>query len=210
MKTQIIRLDPEDDHHSAREKLRWAKAPRVVLVWPGRGRALVRRLDMVLLQRQAQALGIQLGLISFDPQVEVIAEELGIPIFETIERIDQATWSVARGRRLSTKDVRERPDVTTLPRPRRDSTPLPEWARYLGFAAPLLLVIVAISASLPAATVVLDPQITVERQTYEIDIEADSPHNRGLELESMRVDVDGSLRVPTTGETKRAGWHGCR
>jgi hypothetical protein len=204
VKTQIIRLDPEDDHHSAREKLRWAKASRVVLIWPGRGRALVRRLDLILLHRQADALGIQLGLVSFDPQVLAIAGELGLLVFDTIERIDQVTWErPGRIRRQSIKDAHDgqRPELKTLPRPNRGTRLLPTWARLLSFTVPVLLTLGAIAASFPSATIVLDPQITVEQHTYEIDIDAVSSESSTLDLQSRTVEVDGNLRIPTTGET---------
>ena len=57
MKIQIINIEPHDDYGSIRDKLLWAKAQRAVLVWPGRGTALNRRLDLVMLKRLGQQLG---------------------------------------------------------------------------------------------------------------------------------------------------------
>jgi hypothetical protein len=59
MKTQIIYLDSYDDYASARDKLGWSQAPRIVLVWPARGKVLSRRLDLVLLQRYSADRGGQ-------------------------------------------------------------------------------------------------------------------------------------------------------
>ena len=92
MKLQLIHLDPEDDQISAREKLSWARASRAVLVWPRRGRVLTRRLDLVLLQRQAQRQAVELGLVTYDPTVLQLAQELGIPTFESPDHLPEAGW----------------------------------------------------------------------------------------------------------------------
>src|SRR4030065_92021 len=61
VKTQLISLDPHDDHASARDKLAWARADRIVLIWPPHGRILTRPLDLTLLLRAARAHGGQVG-----------------------------------------------------------------------------------------------------------------------------------------------------
>src|SRR3990172_7887729 len=96
MKLQLIHLDPEDDQISAREKLSWARASRAVLVWPRRGRVLIRRLDLVLLQRQAQRQAVELGLVTYDPTVLQLAQELGIPTFESPDHLPEAGWRTGR------------------------------------------------------------------------------------------------------------------
>ena len=82
MKTQIVNIDPHDDYGSVRDKLQWAKALRVILVWPGRGDVLTSRLDLVLLKRFAQQRRFALGLLTFDPRVMAHARELSIPILD--------------------------------------------------------------------------------------------------------------------------------
>ena len=63
MKTQVIQLDPHDDGTSVRDKMSWAKSPRILLVYPRRSRILARTLDLRLLQRHAATLGEQLAIV---------------------------------------------------------------------------------------------------------------------------------------------------
>jgi len=96
MKLQLIHLDPEDDQISAREKLSWARASWAVLVWPRRGRVLTRRLDLVLLQRQAQRQAVELGLVTYDPTVRQLAQELGLPTFDSPDHLPESGWQTGR------------------------------------------------------------------------------------------------------------------
>ena len=96
MKTYIINLDPHDDIISARDKMGWAKAERILLVWPERVRLLDRRLDLVLLQRHSAALGAQLGVISRDTEVRYHAPRLGILVFKDLRQAQRSNWRLPR------------------------------------------------------------------------------------------------------------------
>jgi len=65
MKTQVIQLDLHDDVTSVRDKMSWAKTPRILLVYPRRSHNLGRLLDLRLLQRHASILGAQLAIGAF-------------------------------------------------------------------------------------------------------------------------------------------------
>lgn len=69
MRLQIIQLEPYDDVISARDRLTFVKAERVLLILPKQGGILQRKLDLVLLQREAARRGARLALISRDPSV---------------------------------------------------------------------------------------------------------------------------------------------
>ena len=79
MKTHIIKLEPHDDVISTRDKMGWGKTGRILLVWPDRGRVLKRQLDLVLLQRHSNLLGVQLGIVCKDEDIRKQAQELAIP-----------------------------------------------------------------------------------------------------------------------------------
>src|SRR3972149_811331 len=83
MKTQIITLESHDDLISVRDRLSWAKTPRVLLVWPRYEQVTLRALDLKVLQRHADSLGAQLGLVTRRVPVQREAEALGIPVFES-------------------------------------------------------------------------------------------------------------------------------
>ena len=83
MKTQVIHIDSHDDFISIRDRMEWAKTPRILLVWPKRGRVEMRPLDLTLLRRHAESLGAELGLVTRQRQIRAAARELGISYFST-------------------------------------------------------------------------------------------------------------------------------
>ena len=60
MKTQIITLESHDDLISVRDRMSWAKTPRILLVWPKYEKVTLRQVDLKVLQRHASALGTHL------------------------------------------------------------------------------------------------------------------------------------------------------
>ena len=53
MKTQIITLESHDDLVSVRDRMSWAKSPRILLVWPRFEKITLRPLDLRILQHHA-------------------------------------------------------------------------------------------------------------------------------------------------------------
>lgn len=206
MKIQIIQLDPEDDHHSAREKLRWAKPSRVVLVWPGRGRILTRQLDLVLLQRESQQRGIQLGLITFDPLVTEVAADLGIPVFDSLEAIDQQSWTrpnrSAKGTSLRI-EKNDRSVFVARDKARTEARTLPRWIRYVLFGLTGFVLLGVIGFSMPTTRITLDPPVVFLTKTIEVSFSSDArgPESESLTVKTASAVVSATVRVPTTGES---------
>ena len=201
VKIQIVYLDPEDDQASAREKIAWAKAPRIVMVWPARGRALTRRLDLRLLQRAAGHKGAQLALICLDPDVRAHADHLGIPVFDSLESMPEAGW---RSRRVpSCNPIRPTRRALELPAPRPASKPLPPAARALLFALPWISLLLLALFWLPAARIVVHPhqrpvESTVVLALVEAETDLEVPEDT-LPAERVSVTVEGQTRIPTSG-----------
>ena len=63
MKVQIVYLSAADDVDSTRDMLAWVQAPRVLLVWPDKGRVLCERLELVKISRYAKRRNIQIGVL---------------------------------------------------------------------------------------------------------------------------------------------------
>ena len=204
MKTQILHLDPHDDHVSARDKLAWAQAGRVVLVWPKEGRPLTRRLDLVLLERRARALGAQLGLVTLDPEIREHARDLGIPVFDNPDRIPEEGWSRRRRRPLPlAQRSRAAPaDLSTL-RPPRLSRALSQPYRTIVFSIPILALLAVAASLLPSAVITVWPT-TVSRAavfTFWLDPAADAPRADGrVPAATVTGSLRGEIRVTTTGE----------
>ena len=112
MKTHVIQLERFDDVLSTKDRISWAKAPRVLLVWPRRGRIMRRVPDLMILDRHCRSLGAQLALVTGDDVVAQNADTLGIPVYESVESARNETW-----RRLS-----KRPSFTQTGRFSREKS----------------------------------------------------------------------------------------
>jgi hypothetical protein len=209
VKVQIIYLDAEDDHISAREKLRWTKAQRVVFVWPGRGRVLSRRLDLKLLQRQAEHQGAQIGLVTHDPDTIHNAAELGVPVFENVDQIEGGRWHVRpqkpsafRPPASPEQDSRHAPQPSML----RSGHPLPNFVRYSFFIAGILLPLAAVLALTPNATITLAPPTEIKQVQTSFELITDSslaPKRGQLTVRQVTAQVSGSLRAATTSTSSQ-------
>ena len=220
MKTQIIQLEPHDDAISVKDKMGWGQTPRILLVWPVRGRILNRRLDLVFLQRHSESLGAQLALVTGDTDVRYHAKKLNILIYSTIRKAEQSHWRQPRRRRRklariskrstpptppTAESAREKPDLVEL---RQLAHPAP--ARWLGHPIIRLLCftlgvlgILAIAAILvPSAEIRLTPRTQTE--AVAISVEA-GPATAAVDLSGavparwITVIVEGRGSIPSSG-----------
>ena len=210
MKEQILHLDPHDDFISARDKIGWAQAARVLLVWPDKGRVLSRRLDLVLLQRHAGRLGAQLALITGDPAVRENARTLGLPVFDTVDASRTEHWR-SRPKRGGQAQLPARPrlDRRTLRRPRsRWQVRLPSWAAWimrglvfaLGAAGALALAV----ALGPSAQVTVIPASHPLSVTLDLVADPTATQIAGSVIPARvaRVEVEASGQTATTGNAE--------
>jgi hypothetical protein len=160
LKTQIITLESHDDLISVRDKLSWAKTPRILLVWPKYEKVTLRMLDLKVLQRHADSLGAQLGLVTRRAKVRRDAESLGIPVFASTTKAQRETWpdSAPRVRRIPKaprRDLRSIHDsVYEQEAPWRTSLP----GRVLAFTVGVISVLVMVGLFVPRATLTLYPE----------------------------------------------------
>jgi Baseplate J-like protein len=202
MKVQILQLDPHDDLASARDKLAWAQAQRVVLVWPDRARVLRKRLDLVLLRRQAARQGVEIGLVTRDPVVLEHAAALGIPCFRSSTRLPEQVWQTGRDFSLSLP-ARPEPRVAPMRPERSASRPLPRWLRSLALVVLGLTLLATAAALLPSATITLYPEThsLSLQMNLTLDPQAKSPDADGrVPARQVVLQPHGSIRVTTTGE----------
>jgi hypothetical protein len=170
MKTQIFTLESHDDLISIRDRLSWAKTPRILLVWPKGERIVLRPLDLKVLQRHADALGAQLGLVTRRASVRREAEALGIPVFESAGAAQRNAWP--------DHEVRKQ---RTPPPPRRDLRQLraealpPEapWrsrlaVRVVAFGLGVLAVLAVAGLFVPRANVILHPETQTQRLVFPV------------------------------------------
>jgi hypothetical protein len=189
LKTKIITLESHDDLISVRDKLSWAKTPRILLVWPKYEKVTLRLLDLKVLHRHADSLGAQLGLVTKWNNVRRDAESLGIPVFRSTASAQLDAWpeSTPRARkepkppRKGLRTMRERIHYAE-----------PAWrssllGRVVAFSVGVAAVLMLAGLFIPRAEVILNP----EAQTISLDI----PVNASPEFES--VSLSGEIPART-------------
>jgi hypothetical protein len=201
MKVQILQLEPHDDLASTRDKLAWAQAQRVVLVWPDRARVLRKRLDLVLLRRQAARQGVELGIVTHDPVVLEHAAALGIPIFRSSTRLPEEIWETGSALTLR-PPARRSPPASGSPLPRVQPRPLPAWLTVSILVVLVLALGGAAAALVPSATVTVYPETLDQEETVTFTLD---PQTRAVGADGrvparqVSLRPSGSIRVTTTG-----------
>ena len=180
MKTHVIHLAAHDDYHSARDQMTWAKSARILLVLPKKGNILETRLDLVMLERQASDLGAQIALVTDDEIVSGNAEELKIPVFETIKEAQKQTWKTTRRRKVNTLEkksftrIHEKPD-------RSESRGFPgnknSWVKIGIFTTGVVSVLFLLLFLIPSAEIEIYPEKM--NQTMVFNIIPDTNLNEG-------------------------------
>jgi hypothetical protein len=207
VKVQIIYLTPEDDIHSTRDMLSWVKAPRALLVWPDRGRVLSRRLDLVLLKRYASQRQMQIGLLTFDPDIRKDAHEVGIPLFESLETLPEERWQPLQSSSSYITEIRE--GLQTSPDEWRDRNPISTQAisfleknRVPFLVLIILLLLIVFATFYPTAEIILTPR----RMSDQIEISVPFAFkgegilsSGAVEAEKIQFRVSGSDTRPATG-----------
>ncbi len=215
MKIQIIKLESHDDLLSARDKLSWSKAGRVLVVWPSGSQILDRRLDLVLLKRTCLANGSQIGIVTEDLQVRKIAQDLGIPYFGNEAQALKTRWKTKRQ-----KEITERPfpipDIKML-KEEIDASAKGKfsemyaswmdrkWVKITCLSVGILSIFILFAAFFPSATVTVEPVNKI--QTVNLDIFANSQVKSVnisgvIPVHTVSVIVEGNGSLQTTGSLK--------
>jgi hypothetical protein len=205
MKTQLIPLESHDDLISVRDRMSWAKTPRILLIWPKSERIPLRPLDLQVLQRHAAILGAQLGLVVRHRNIRREAQALGIPVFNSTGEAQRTPWPE---RNLRRKQGRRRPRQNL--RGIREQVRVEEGAwrshpvvRIGAFLFGVLAVLVMASLFIPHAQVFLAPE--TETQTVTLPVQADPSINEvfisgRIPSRELHVTVEGSQEVLGTGQ----------
>lgn len=170
MKTQIFTLEAHDDLISVRDRLSWAKTPRILLVWPKGEKISLRLLDLKVLQRHADSLGAQLGLVTRRTSVRREAESLGMPVFESTGAAQREAWPTIPPRQQRIP----RPPRRDLRELRSHSIPVEAgWrsklaVRVIAFGLGVLAVLAVAGLFVPRAEVVLHPETQVQRLDFPV------------------------------------------
>ncbi len=172
MKTQIITLESHDDLISVRDRMSWAKTPRILLVWPKFEKVMLRPLDLRILQYHARGLGAELGLVTRRPEMQREAQRLGIPVFDSALAAQRQPWP-ARHTHHRPLRRRPRPNLRALQQAARLLPPkwMSAWpARLTFFVLGALAALAVAMLFVPHATLRLTP--LSQRQAAVIPVRA--------------------------------------
>lgn len=184
MKTKIITLESHDDLISVRDKLSWAKTPRILLVWPKYEQVTLRLLDLKVLQRHADSLGAHLGLVTRRANVRRDAESLGIPVFHSTSAAQKDLWpdSAPRTQRTPKPPRRHLREMRDSVYPKEPAWRTSLLGRVVTFTAGVMAVLAVAGLFVPQAALTLHP----ESQTQSIVI----PVNASPSFESVSLTGD--------------------
>jgi hypothetical protein len=215
MKTQIITLESHDDLISVRDRLSWAKTPRILLVWPKGEPVELRPLDLKVLKRHADALGAQLGVVTRGDAIRREAEAAGLPVFESSAAAQREAWPAIKRR-----SRRVRPPKRNLRELRSEAKPgEAHWrsnvlVRILAFALGVSAVLAIGAAFVPQAAITLYPESQNQELVFPV---AANPSVTSVLLAGSvpareeKAVVSGSLSMPvgssqvTIGQTASRG-----
>ena len=208
-----VQLDTNDDVVTVKDRLSFIRGRRVLLIWPEEGTTLTRKLDLVLVQREADRRAIQLALVTHDTEVIDHARELNISTFETIRASERGRWK--RGRKKVFIPRYHKPSHEPEP---EDLKPIASrvmkrgqarsTARYLIERLVVLAILFAVVAGtayivLPSAVITITLQ--EDEITTTINIIADTTvqsvdiANSTIPAQVIRATVETTATVPTTG-----------
>jgi len=204
VKTQIITLESHDDLISVRDRLSWAKTPRILLVWPKYEKVTLRQVDLKVLQRHAASLGAQLGLVTRRRRVRVDAEALGIPVFESAGQAQKVAWPQAEHKqlpeRIPDKSLREKREQAQVKEEAWRAHPV---TRIVALAVGVMSVLALVALFIPRAQIILQP--VTKMQNIEISVSANPTVKSvfitgSVPIYEKRILVDGSQAALVTGQ----------
>lgn len=173
MKTQIIALEAHDDFISVRDRMSWAKSPRILLVWPKYEKITLRAADLRILQQHAATLGAEMGVVTRRGDVRRDAERFGIPVFGSAAAAQRQAWG-PRKRFLAAEEGRKPRERSELEAMRAAARPAEAgWATQpLGrvgfFMLGVLAVLVIAGLFVPEATITLKPASEAQAITLPV------------------------------------------
>lgn len=198
---QRIQLEPYDDMTSVRDRLQFVNAGRVLLIFPANAKILQRKLDLVLIQREAMRRDLRLALLSKDITIADNAKDLNISVFPTIEAARTQRWNRPQNKvfvdRQDRPQMQHDPYDLMLAATRLKEAPSParqlqiKILRGVVFGIAILALLFGFYAVVPSATVRLTPA----RDEVNITINMIADPN----ITDVRPE---SLRIPATVERR--------
>lgn len=205
MKTQIIQLDQFDDLVSARDKLLWSKAARVIILFPDQQQSKFSLIDLQLLNRQVSSQGAQAAFVVRDRNIRNHLIRLGINAFPSVEEATRSRWKTYRKNLL----LETRSDRVAVSKPEHKANHeqkqlmLPFLIRLPIFLVAILSAIILLSMFFPKVTIYLKTVLLLQEYPFTLtgDLDAGSVQMNGiLPMYEKMITIEEQVSVPSTGE----------
>jgi hypothetical protein len=214
---EFIQLENDDDSITVRDRLRFLRGKRVALVWPDKGTTLTRKLDLVLIQREAMRNNIRLALVTHDERIIHNAADLNLSAFETVSASRRKRWKRGRSRAFVNRSQRplnapladDLMPYASRVRGEEFNTPHARAVRLISRIALigilLAVILAALYVVLPSAQIRLTPARQVLQAQAIINADPALPQN-SLDVENgimpaitYRAEIEERGTIPTTG-----------
>ncbi len=214
MSAEIVtrHLKATDTIVSLRQQLAGLRGQRLLLIWPQAAENLRSKLDLVLIQREADRRAIQLAIVSTDDKQRFYAAELNISCFDSLEESQTSRWKRGRQKRFLPRYHKPSPDLRAEDlaviagrlAERQQRSPWRSLIERLAVLAVLACVVgAALYAVVPSAEVVVSLQEAVI--TVVVDVTADRKA-RAIRADSglipalvLRETVETTATIPSSG-----------
>ncbi|MBN1955493.1 MAG: baseplate J/gp47 family protein [Anaerolineae bacterium] len=207
--TAVIHLQEDDDLAVLRDHLRQAQDQRVALVLPWDARFLADPLDCELVRREAERTGVQVAIVSQDPERRAMIRRAGLAVFSSADGAAAAARWRQGGQPVAPPPRRAwwEEKVSVWPPPR---SLVPSWLRHVSLGARVVIFIATMFLLFASAYIVV-PHATVTLVPADDTVEVIVPISVSLEAETVdtaagvvparRIGdyIDGYIEVETTG-----------
>lgn len=202
MRRQVIRLEPDDDIATVRNRLEWAAAPQVILIVPDRSLTFHNLVNLKLLKRIAASQGLDVALVSGDSHTRVLAQEAGLRVFWFTWMARHVPWW-RPPRHLARRPPSGPPPSRPAGLPGRRH-PVPWWRLLLAvvISAAFLAAVAGVIAFviLPQAMVTLVPAVLTLEEDYVVVADPElndiDPEGQRIPARSPETVVEAKAEVP--------------
>ncbi len=214
---ETIRLGERDSVAVARSKLEAATFHRVALVVPAGCQALRDRVSMALIRRQAEALALDLVLVTPSDELADLARQAGLRVSSSeagaqrMRRVRAQAVPIAHPAPLPSRHVGQGGEGQTVSSINIGLGSKAQMAAVAAAGAVLLLCFLAMVIILPSATVVLEP--VGASATAEVDVVASAAAPQGgdwvparvVEIELMDVEASQTTGRQSAPDQRATG-----
>ncbi|QPC80894.1 hypothetical protein G4Y79_14375 [Phototrophicus methaneseepsis] len=209
---QYIQLDQGDDVPLVRDRMSFLRGKRALIIWPERGTALTRKLDLVMVQREARRRAVQIAFVTHDAEVIKNARELGISTFETIREAERGRWKRGWGKVAAKRYQKpaQEPEPEQLKPLASRITNQNQRSRIRSFLERIIVLVVLFGVVGGVAYIVMPyATVTVALATQQVDIDVTiyaDPTAQNIDVENrvipatrLPATVQTAVSIPTTG-----------